>query len=429
MCGTTGCVRRSEYELLVRVIVADHLLAGDAPSREAGAVVLDDTDVVLAVGESSTLLALPDYARLPVTRIRGVVFPGLVNAHTHIELSALGGKVPGGGGFVAWVERLIAIRPEISADEESLAIAAAVGALVASGTVGVGEVTNSLVAARALAQAGLVGCIFHEVFGWDRERGVSRLAALQSERAERFPDDDGRTLAYAPSPHTVYTTHPDVVRDALAQAGARGALASLHLAEHDAEREAIESGNGEVAEWLARRAIDSGATAVWPRTPLFDYAESLGALRPDVLLVHLTCARPDELARVRDSGAQAVICPRSNLHIGGQLPPLRAMLDAGLAPALGTDSLASNASLDVLEEAACLHHAFADLAAWEVLKMATFNGARALGLPELGCVRPGARPGLVAVETTDAGDDAAAWLLEHTKAPRRVIARTLGGFR
>jgi cytosine/adenosine deaminase-related metal-dependent hydrolase len=404
----------------MRIIFADHLLPGDASAIADAAVVLDDSDRVVAVGRAAALA--PAYAGLPATRIAGVVLPGLVNAHTHLELSALAGKVPGGSGFVPWVERLIAIRPEISPEGEALAIARAVRSLVEGGTVAVGEVTNSLAAAAALAQAGLAGSVFHEVFGWDRERGLARLDALAVERAERFGDGAMGALSYAPSPHTLYTTHPDVVRSAFARAEALGAVASLHLAEHSAERAAIESGGGGVPDWLARRSGLPASAIGWPNSPLFDYAAALGALRPGVLLVHLTDATAAELARVRRSGAQVVLCPSSNLHIEGRLPPLRAMLDAGLAPALGSDSLASSDCLDVLAEAARLLAAFPEVPAWEYVKMATFNGARALGLGDLGSIRAGMRPGLIAVEAPAVNHDAARWLLENVGAPRRVIA-------
>jgi aminodeoxyfutalosine deaminase len=116
-----------------------------------------------------------------------------------------------------------------------------------------------------------------------------------------------------------------------------------------------------------------------------------------------------------------VLCPRSNQYIGGSLPPLLEVLAAGLSPALGTDSLASNASLDVLAEARALCDHFPEVPAWQLVSMATGNGARALGRPDLGVLARGARPGLYAVEGEVTGD-AAAFLLAHVDSPRRVLA-------
>jgi len=395
------------------------VLPGDAPPLADGAIVLEE-DLVVAVGPATDVI--PRASGAVVERVRGVVFPGLVNAHTHLELSALRGKVTGGRGFIDWVERLIGMRLEVTAEEEEQAVGEAVLALDRAGTVAVGEVTNSLSAVHSLARAGIVGSIFHEVFGWDRERVMGRLRAVEAELHDKVGAWPTVELAYAPAPHTLYTTHPDVVRAAIDAARSRGRRTSVHLAEHPLERRAIEQGDGPVTDWLEVRTRQPRSSIPWPRRPLFDHAADMGALAEGVLLVHLTDARPSELARVRESGAAVVLCPRSNLHIETQLPPLLAMREAGLEPALGTDSLASSPSLDVLAEARSLADRFPQVPAWELVKMATANGARALGRSDLGRLAEGARPGVVAVEGSIASDPAA-WLLAHLGAPRRFVSR------
>jgi cytosine/adenosine deaminase-related metal-dependent hydrolase len=403
--------------MTVRVFHADHVLPGDAPPIADGAVVVGDTGEIIEVGRAGEVVA-----RHPVgggaVRVRGVVFPGLVNAHTHIELSAMRGRVGGGRGFVGWVDSLVAQRPEVSAEENAEAIAAAIDELARSGTVAVGEVTNSLGAVGALARRGIGGCVFHEVFGQDRATVLRRVEGLRAEVDERVPSWPSRDLTYAPAPHTLYTTHEDAVRALLESAKRYGTLTSLHLAEHAPERRAVEQGDGPVPEWLLARAKQRPA---WPKEPLFDYAERLGALSPMVLLVHLVEARADELARVAEKGAPVVLCPRSNLHIEMKLPPLLAIRAAGIEAALGTDSLASNASLDVLAEAKALADRFPGVPAWELVKMATWNGARALGRTDLGRLAKGARPGLLAVEG-DVNVDPATFLLSNLRLPRRVLA-------
>jgi cytosine/adenosine deaminase-related metal-dependent hydrolase len=195
----------------------------------------------------------------------------------------------------------------------------------------------------------------------------------------------------------------------------------VHLAEHPAERRAIEQGDGPAVEWLGKR-VPGVQGFGWPRMPLFAYAESLGAIDEHVLLVHMTEAREDELARVAERKAPVVLCPRSNLYIEGKLPPLLAALKAGIAPALGTDSLASNGSLDVLAEARALADRFPGVPARDLVTMATWNGARALGREDLGRIAKNARPGLVAIDGAP-GDDPSAFVIRNVKAPRRWIAR------
>jgi cytosine/adenosine deaminase-related metal-dependent hydrolase len=397
----------------MKLLHADAVITGEAGVVRDGAVLVEDDGTIAGVGEAGALL--PAHAGAAVERIRGVVFPGIVNAHTHVELSALRGQVPGGGGFVRWVEGLIAVRGEAQPETDEAAIVRAADELCAAGTAAVGEVTNSLAAVSALARRNIGGCIFHEVFGVGLETAEKRLVDYERARGEWTHED----LAYAVAPHTLYTTHLDAVRVILGRARASGARTSLHLAEHSSERRAVEAGDGPVADWYKERLHI--ADAPWPRAPLFDVAGDVGALAPGVLLVHLTEARPAELERVAACGASVVFCPRSNLHIETKLPPLLAARAAGIEPALGTDSLASNASLDVLAEARAFADRFPGVPARELVQMATWNGARALGRTDLGRIAKGARPGVVAVDG-DPGDDACAFLIRNVKAPRRFVA-------
>ena len=194
---------------------------------------------------------------------------------------------------------------------------------------------------------------------------MKRIEGLRSELEERLPSWPTKELEYAPSPHTVYTLHPEAIRALFDAARTNRRRVSVHLAEHPAERRAIEVGDGPIPDWFATRFKQ---TPTFAKQPLFDFAADVGALHPGVLLVHLTEARRDELARVAASGASVVLCPRSNLYVEGKLPPLLAMLAEGIDPALGTDSLASNASLDVLAEAKALADRFPSVAGGRALR-------------------------------------------------------------
>src|SRR5262249_25351710 len=155
-----------------------------------------------------------------------------------------------------------------------------------------------------------------------------------------------------------------------------------------------------------------------------DVAADLGLVAADVLLVHLTDIRSDELDKVAVSGAPVVLCPRSNLFIEVKLPPLLEMLKAGIVPALGTDSLASNASLDVLAEARALADPFPSVDKRVLVDMATAAGARALGRSDLGRLAKACRPGVLAVAGALApGDDAAAFVLRQPASNRKWLAR------
>jgi len=392
------------------------MFIGDGSPIEDACAIVDERGAVLDTGKASEVLARSTGAA--VERLSGVLMPGLVNAHTHLELSAFRGRVPGGHGFVSWVERLITLRAELDQEEETSAIESAVSEIDAFGTAAVGEVTNSLGAVHPLARAGIAGCIFHEVFGLSTDHVKKRALALEAELSDRIGEWPSRDLAWSPAPHTLYTTDRDVVKLLVGEARARKRRTTIHLLEHAAERRAIEHGDGPAVDWLeARVRMDRNAMA-WPKKPILEVAVDLGAVEPDVLLVHLTEATPNELDTIAKRKASVVLCPRSNLFIGAKLPPLLAIREAGIAPALGTDSLASNLSLDVIAEARALMDRFPSVPIAELLTMATWNGALALGRMDLGRIVKGARPGLLHFAVKDLKG-----VIADTRAKRTWIAR------
>ena len=408
--------------LLPTLIHADGVILGDGASLRDGAVVLSSDGEVIDVGESASVV--PRHAGAKVERVRGVVFPGLVNAHTHVEVSALRGSVPGGRGFIAWLDGFVGRRSEVDAEEDQTAIERAAEALDAFVTSAVGDVSNRLIAVHALARRGIGGSVFHEVFGSALEPLRSAVAALPHMLDETVGNWPTRDLAYAVAPHALYTTHGSVVRDLVAAARDRGLPTSLHLAEHAPERRALETEDGPLVDWLVARARIPRAALTWPRLGPIAFADSLGALGPHVLSVHVTDARPEEIVLLAERAASVVLCPRSNLHIEVRLPPFLPLRAAGVEAALGTDSLASNASLDVLAEARALQDRFgATVSAREFVQMATWNGARALGRRDLGRIARGTRPGVGAVDGELGTEDPSAFLLRNVKSPRRWISR------
>jgi cytosine/adenosine deaminase-related metal-dependent hydrolase len=403
---------------MTRAFASDLVFLGEGAAIADGAVIVDDSCAILDAGPAGEVL--PRHAGATVTRLSGLLMPGLVNAHTHVELSHMRGKVPGGAGFMPWLERFLMARAETTEDEVPAGIDAGVRELVASGTVAVGDVSNTLGAVHSLARAHLGGSVFHEVFGYDRARATARLLDLSRERGEvvgAWPTSD---LAYTPAPHTLYTTHPDVVRAALREARSLGVVTSIHLGEHAAEREFLEHGTGPAMTFAARFGIDL-ASFPTPHLSPFAFALELGVLAKGTLAVHVTTATRAELDLVAESGASVVLCPRSNLYIEVRLPAVLDVLAAGLRPALGTDSLASNTTLDVLAEAKAIAERFAQIPAHEILRMATANGADALGRPDLGRFTKGARPGVLHVAGDATTSDPLRHFLSRPPSVRRLV--------
>jgi len=300
----------------------------------------------------------------------GWLVPGLVNAHLHLELSWLAGRVAArAAGFGEWAGRLIeARRAGHAPDEDRLAAVTAARAMAAGGTVAVGDVSNGGWTSGPLGDAGLSGVVFVEVLGLAQEVQGERMA-----RAAEPAHAEG-SVVVRPAPHAVYSTPPALL---VAACGARGgAPAAIHVGESPGE-EAFLHGEGPIVAFVDGLGLD---WRWWdlPRCSPIAWLDRLGVLGPDLLLVHGVHLSAADIALVRTSGAPLCLCPRSNLHIGGQLPDVPALLAAGIPLALGTDSLASCADLDVLGEVRTLHGAFPAVPIETWLRAATEGGARAL---------------------------------------------------
>ncbi|MBK9516212.1 MAG: amidohydrolase family protein [Anaeromyxobacter sp.] len=348
-----------------------------APPLREGAVALDG-DRVVAVGPRAAVEARHGEGE----RVDGVIFPALVNAHLHLELSHLAGLVPGGQGLPAWIERFVGVRRATGEAGAVAAMAAAAAALVEAGVAAVGDVSNTLGSLAPLAAAGLVGTVFHEVFGATDER---LAAAREAAAAVRAAAPAAPHLRVVESPHALYSTAPAGLLALL-----RGPPASLHLAEDPAEREFAAGGAGPFAALRARMGGPPGQPG-WARSPV---ALAAPHLAPGWLLVHCVDLDDEDLGLLRGAGCTVVLCPRSNHHISRAAPPLLHLLAAGVPLAIGTDSLASSPSLAPLAELARLRRDFPEVPPGWLLPLA-WNGA-AVGAPGLGRLAVGAAPGLLA---------------------------------
>jgi aminodeoxyfutalosine deaminase len=384
----------------VRVVAAPWVLPGpDAAPWADGAVALDG-DRVVDAGPRAEVEARHG----PAGRIDAVILPALVNAHLHLELTHLAGKVPGGVGLVRWIESLVSARARGGAIEEGMARGAV--ALRDAGVAAVGDVTNGLGSGRHLAHEGIAGTLFLEIYGFSGDRAGTALRLAGELRARM--GEPGPGLRVAPSPHAVYSTHLPTAASLL-----RAGPASIHLAEVPEERRFVAEASGPFAELVLRLGLPPGELRPFARSPVAAVAPHLG---PDSLAVHAVDVDDEDLAALRRSGATVVLCPRSNRHISGLLPDLPRLLAAGIPLAVGTDSLASSPSLSPLEELAVLHQAFPRVDPRTILALA-WNGA-AVGAPTVGRLSPGSAPGVLAVPLRgDRPADPFAWLLEN--APPR----------
>jgi cytosine/adenosine deaminase-related metal-dependent hydrolase len=382
----------------VKLVSARWVVPIVAPPIAEGAVALADDGTVLAVGTRAEVCG--EFPDAPEERAAGVLMPGLVNAHAHLEISHHADAVPGGEGFFAWAGLLMGARKADTPAQQREGAATAAAAAVALGTAAVGDVGSSLAAAHGIGRAGLAGVLFHELFGSREIATGDALADAARERAESAAEWPAH-LGYVPAPHAPFSVGPELLTRIFAAAAASGRATSIHVAEDEDEVALLRDGSGRWPAFLAGMGVDP--TTRVPRKSPVAYLASLGAFQTETppLLVHMVHADARDLEIARNAGATVVLCPRSNLHIGGRLPDVGAIVAGELRFAIGTDSLASTPDLSLWGEMATLAAHFPSVRPSRWLGAATLSGARALGLRGYGVLSPGARPGVLDVLVDD----------------------------
>ena len=368
------------------------------PPIENGCIEVED-GVITAVGPDGALRAAPG----PYDNV--AILPGLVNAHTHLELSWMRGQVPPAAAMPQWVERLMRLRRTVG-HEPPQPIADAIGEARASGTALVGDVTNTLAAYGALADSGLSAAIFRELLGFNVPDPEALVRGTLETLASLPPI--GR-LRPSIVPHAPYSVAPALFRAIAAAAGP--SRVSIHIGESPEELEFLRTGQGAWRQLLTGFGAWSDEWTP-PGSGPVEYIAAQGLLNERLLAVHCVQLPGAELEMLASAGATLVTCPRSNRWVGVGLPPIDRFYASGVRVAVGTDSLASVEDLNVFSELKLMRELAPSVSAREILASGTKAGADALGFgAELGTIEVGKRAELIAVAVPDGVSDVEEYLL------------------
>ncbi len=357
-----------------------------------GAVLVGPDGRLAAVGRDADV---PRPARRDDVRLgEAALLPGLVNAHSHLELTALRGLVrdlP----FFDWIRTVRAIKDAL--EPAAFRASARWGVLegFAAGITTSGDTGPTLEAAAALDELGARGVAFHEVYGPDPARCADVMA--EAERAlEALEPHRSERVAIGIAPHAPYTVSEELLRALTALARRRGLRTAMHAAESAEERAFVEDGRGPFAEHLASRGI-----AVRPRgASTVGWLAQAGFLATRPLLIHCVTAGPADLECAAAAGATVAHCPWSNAALGHGRADFGRMRRLGLVVGAGTDSVAAGGGLDlfaVARHAAVGLGPSSGLSARDLLHLATAGGAGALRLEGVGTLSEGAWGDLAAV--------------------------------
>ncbi len=389
------------------------------PSFEAieDVSLLVDQGKILAVGSFEELCSqylLANVFDLP----DAILIPGLINAHTHFDLSSLRGQVAYNGDFIDWVRRLSALRQEQDSDLQSV-IEDACQESVRSGTTTVGDISFQNLSSAVLAGQTIRKTCYAEVFGMPAD-----LTLPKDYLAECISTlNNSELMRWGISPHAPYSVNQSLYEYCSELAVEYDLPLMTHLSETQDEIEFIQNGGGPWKSYLEEIDKWDGSYVASGKSPV-NYFLSMKLHNRPVALAHVNYLSDVDLSALAKTEHSVVYCPRAHAFLGHENYPLARLLEKDIHVCLGTDSLASNDSLSILDEMRFVHQVYPEIAAGQIFKMATLHGAKALHWEkEVGVIEIGMEADLVALPLAEGCQDPLVDVLESDVQPSVVMVR------
>ncbi len=331
-----------------------------------------------------------------------ILCPGLVNAHSHLELSPLKYRLHPTGSFTDWIRALLEGRNRIEPQELDQAVKQAMDEMDSGGIVAIGDVGNTDLVPEIASkneQLPIQGIFFYEIICQkpDPKEMVNDWLSF-TERASR-------SFNFAVSAHAPYTVSPEAIKVIKSVSRLRKRPFSVHVSESIDETELLTQKNGPLKKLLEERGH-------WPLPydlpgiSSISYLSSLNVLDSDTICVHCIHLNNEDMEAMAASQATACLCPRSNIFLGVGIPPAERLFAMGIPIAIGTDSLASNDRLSIFAEMASLVSMAPGLKPEAVFRAATHGGARALGVQgDFGTLSRGKAAEFIAVNASGVKDN------------------------
>jgi len=354
------------------IISAPWVVPVDTPVIRDGSIVIVDGRIV-DFGKRADLVV--KYSQYLEKFYPCVLMPGLINAHMHLELSHLQNTIEllPGQNFTRWIDALIEQKLSGKWCREKIieTFQITLHDQYNSGVVLIGDIGNEYYEELHHPEGELQPQIVRMLEYLGPNRGACRAALENLARL----DDQIPVTGHAP-----YSTAPDLLLAIKKRCNRLQHIFSIHTGESQDEREFLQTGSGSFRDFLERRNSWDGLFSFSESgfTGTIEYFDHLGILDEKTLLVHCVHISKNELQLIKERGAQICLCPGSNQFLGVGSAPVEQMLALGLLPALGSDSPASNHTIDMWREMQILADSHADLNCSTILAMATMGGAKAL---------------------------------------------------
>jgi cytosine/adenosine deaminase-related metal-dependent hydrolase len=331
-----------------------------------------------------------------------LILPGFVNAHCHLSLSGLQGKIVRQDRFVDWIESVVTENAALPWSDRVDALHREAQTLIESGVTALGDYFSHPELLVEYQTLPFRQVLFLETLGFQSALAGEKARSVEALLQEH-PAGAGSLIRLAVAPHAPYSVSPALLKELKKLADKLDCRYSCHVAEVEEETRFLSEGDGDFLELLKKREADDSA---WqpPGVSSVRYLEQLGVLQ-DMAAIHLNYLEKSDLSRLAENNASAVFCPGSTRWFGRKTwMPVKDLLDQGISVGLGTDSLSSNDSLNFLNEIQLSEEMMPELHRSEILWLATMGGSQALGIEKLG-LDPGQPADLIGFRFPDSEMD------------------------
>lgn len=391
--------------ILYRKFSANNIFTGQALLPEGNVLITDETGTIIEI------VTLKD-AGDDIEFFTGILSPGFINAHCHLELSHLKGLIPEKTGLVDFVFKIINER-HFAEDQILAAIETAENEMLQNGIVAVGDICNNTVTITQKKKQRLAYHNFIEVSGF-----VPALAQDRFDKAaailDQYQQEVNKNNQYSTfniqgstlSPHAPYSVSPQLFE--LINNTTANNIVTIHNQETIAEEDFIKTKSGDFLKLYEKLGINIDFFKPTGNSSLQNWLPYLNN-NQSIILVHNVTTTAEDIEFVKPSTINQqlstlhfCLCPNANLYISNMLPDVKMLMEQQCNIVLGTDSLASNHQLNILEEIKTLQNNFPQLQLETMLQWATINGAKALKMDgKLGSFEKGKQPGLVLIEAVE----------------------------
>jgi cytosine/adenosine deaminase-related metal-dependent hydrolase len=370
---------------------AQYIITNTGHPLKRGIVTTEDDGTIINIEDTTGNL----HEKHSLEFHNGIIIPGFVNCHCHLELSHMAGSIEKGTGLVSFIGQVIDKRAE-SKDRLSASAYNADNAMFKEGIVLCADVCNTSDSFKIKKESRISYISLLEVFGPDPEKAGQQMNEILrvGEIASKM------NLSFSFVPHSAYSMSVSLLR-LLREKCDNNLVTSIHFMESEGEKTFLENHTGPLMA-LFEQSVLIPKRLETVKTHIDAVMNEITG-SGNLILVHNTFADSESIKKIRErKNLYWCLCPNSNVYIENKIPPLDLMIEEGCEIVIGTDSLASNQNLSILEEIKTLQIKFPELTIEELIRWATLNGAKALGESDrFGKIEAGITPGLLLLQNVD----------------------------